>query len=238
MNGYYNRGRSRNLRSLRLLQEGAPLKKVDLMIFDFDGTLVSTDTDLIRAINYMLNKLVLKEKSGKEILNFVGDGVSKLIEKALGQDHIQYHEKAMTIFTDYYGKHLLDNAKLYPQVEEVLKNYENKTKIILTNKRYIFTLAIAQGLDIAKYFVEIIGADSTPFKKPDSRVIDYILNKYGIAKESTVIIGDGINDIVVAKKSGILSCAYLNGLGKRQELLNFHADYYCENLLEINSLFR
>jgi len=214
------------------------MKKVDLMMFDFDGTLVSTGTDLIQSINYTLNALRLEKKREEEIISFVGDGVSKLIERALGKDHIKYQEEAMRIFTDYYGKHLLNNTGLCPQVEEVLKNFENKTKIILTNKRYNFTLAIAQGLNIAKYFVEIIGADSTPFQKPDRRVIDYILNKYGVAKENTLIIGDGINDIAVAKNSGILSCSYLNGLGNRQDLLSLNADYYCENLLEMNSLFK
>jgi phosphoglycolate phosphatase len=214
------------------------MKTIDLMIFDLDGTLVSSGADLIQSINYTLNALGLNEKPEKEILGYVGDGVRKLIEKVLGKDHMKYHEEAMIIFTDYYGKHLLDNTGLCHQVEEVLKNFENKTKIILTNKRYNFTLAIAQGLNIAKYFVEIIGADSTPFQKPDRRVIDYILNKYGVAKRNTLIIGDGINDIAVAKNSGILSCAYLNGLGNRQKLLNLHADYYCENILEINSLFK
>ena len=213
------------------------MKKVDLMIFDFDGTLVSTGADLIQAINYTLNALKLKKKQEKEILSFVGDGISKLIERALEQDHIKHHEEAMSIFSEYYGQHLLDNTRLYPQAEEVLKNFENMTKAILTNKRYNFTLAIAQGLNIAKYFVEIIGAGSTPFQKPDRRVIDYLLNKYGVVKENTLIIGDGINDIAVAKNSGILSCAYLNGLGIRQDLLSLNADYYVENLLEINTLF-
>jgi phosphoglycolate phosphatase len=213
------------------------MKKVDLMIFDLDGTLVSSGADLIQSINYTLNALKLKEKPEKEILSFVGDGVRKLIEKVLGQDHIKYREEAMIIFTDYYSNHLLDNTVLSPQVEAVLNNFKNKTKIILTNKRYNFTLTIAQGLNIAQYFVEIIGADSTPFQKPDRHVIDYILNKYGVAKENTIIIGDGINDIAVAKNSGILSCAYLNGLGNRQDLLNLNADYYCDDLLEINSLF-
>jgi phosphoglycolate phosphatase len=213
------------------------MQNVDLMIFDLDGTLVSSGADLIQGINYTLNALKLKEKPEKEILSFVGDGVRKLIEKVLGQDQIKYHEEAMIIFTDYYGKHLLDNTRLYPQVEEVLNNFENKTKIILTNKRYNFSLAIAQGLNIAKYFVEIIGSDSTPFQKPDRRVIDYILNKYGVVKENTIIIGDGINDIAIAKNSGILSCALLNGLGNRQDLLSLNADYYCEDLREICSLF-
>lgn len=213
------------------------MKKVDLMIFDFDGTLVSTGADLIQAINYTLDVLKLKKKQEKEILSFVGDGISKLMERALGQDHTKYQEEAMSIFLKYYGQHLLDNTSLYPQVEEVLKNFKDTLKVILTNKRYNFTLAIAQGLNIAKYFVEIIGADSTPYQKPDRRVIDYLLNKYSVAKEKTLIIGDGINDIAVAKNSGIMSSAYLNGLGNRQDLLSLNADYYIENLLEINTLF-
>jgi phosphoglycolate phosphatase len=216
---------------------GEIMRKVDLIIFDFDGTLVETGTDLVQAINFMLRTLRLPERTKEEIISFVGDGINSLIEKALGQENAKYHEEALDIFTQYYSTHLLDNAKLYHQVEDVLINFAGKPKIILTNKLYKYTLPIAQGLDIEKYFVEIIGADSTPYKKPDSRVVDYILNKYGKAKEKTVIIGDGVNDILVAKKSGILSCAYLNGLGNRQDLLSLKADYYIENLLEVNTLF-
>ena len=213
------------------------MRKVDLIIFDFDGTLVETGADLAKAVNFMLKTFLLKERTEREIFSFVGDGINNLIEKALGQDNAKLHEEALGVFTKYYSTHLLDNTKLCQHAEDVLINYTGKTKIILTNKRYKFTIAIAQGLNIEKYFVEIIGADSTPYRKPDHRIVDYILNKYGTAKEKTVIIGDGVNDIVVAKESGILSCAYLNGLGKRQDLLNLDADYYIENLLEVNTLF-
>jgi phosphoglycolate phosphatase len=50
-------------------------------------------------------------------------------------------------------------------------------------------------------------------------------------------MGDGVNDIAIAKNSGIMSCAYLNGLGNRQDLLSLKADYYCDDLSEINLLF-
>ncbi len=128
------------------------MKKVDLMIFDLDGTLVSSGADLIQSINYTLNTLKLKEKPEKEILGFVGDGVRKLIEKVLGQDHIKYQEEAMIIFTNYYGKHLLDNTGLCPQVEEVLNNFKNKTKIILTNKRYNFTVCHSARIKYRQIF--------------------------------------------------------------------------------------
>ena len=213
------------------------MKQIDLMIFDFDGTLASSGADLALAVNFTLNKLLLKPRTQQEIINFVGDGINKLIDRALGRDNLKYHAQAMTIFDDYYREHLLDNTKLYPHALEVLEKFADKKKIILTNKRHKYTLAIAQGLNIAKYFVEIVGADSTPFQKPDKRLMEYLMNKYGPEKKRTIIIGDGVNDIMLAKNSGILSCAYLNGLGNRQELLSLNADYYCESLMEINSLF-
>jgi phosphoglycolate phosphatase len=213
------------------------MKEVDLVIFDFDGTLVSTGTDLVAAVNYTLEKLGLRIRLEYEIISYVGDGVKKLIERALGNDHLDHYPEANEIFSNYYSEHLLDNASLCPQADDILKYFQQKRKVILTNKRYNFTLAICRGLGIEKYFVEIIGDGSLPYKKPDKRLIDYILDKHHMEKGNTVIIGDGINDITIAKNSGILSCAYLNGLGKREDLLAAHADYYCENLLEISTLF-
>ncbi len=213
------------------------MKNVDLMIFDFDGTLVSTGTDLACAVNYTLQQLGFGFKREEEIISYVGDGVKKLIERALGNDHLHCYPEAIKIFSSYYGEHLLDNAVLCPGAKEILKYFEHKKKVILTNKRYNFTMAISQGLGIDKYFVEIIGDGSFPYKKPDKRLVDNLLEKYGTEKGKTVIIGDGINDITLAKNSGILSCSYLNGLGKREDLLAADADYYCENLWEICSLF-
>ena len=213
------------------------MKEVDLIVFDFDGTLVSTGSDLIAAVNYTLEQLGCGPRREDEIISFVGDGVKELIERSLGTDHLAFYPEAIKIFTSYYDEHLLDNAALYPGAEEILKHFKYKKKVILTNKRYNFTLAISLGLGIEKYFVEIIGDGSFPYRKPDKRLVDYLLHKYAIQKEKTVIIGDGINDIVLAKNSGILSCAYLNGLGKPDDLLAADADFYCKNLSEISSLF-
>ena len=213
------------------------MKEVDFVIFDFDGTLVSTGTDLVAAVNYTLEQLGCKLRKEDEIISFVGDGLKKLIERALGDDYIDYYPEAIKIFSSYYSRHLLDNTTLCPGAEEILKYFQHKKKAILTNKRHDFTKAISHGLGIEKYFVEIIGDGSLPYKKPDKRLADYLLHKYGMGKEKTVIIGDGMNDITLAKNSGILSCAYLNGLGKKEDLMAAGADYYCENLREISSLF-
>ena len=214
------------------------MKKVDLMIFDFDGTLADTGADLVSSINQTLTSMRLDPRSPEEIISFVGDGVKKLMERSLGESSKGRLEEAMSIFSGHYEKHLLDQTVLCPHIEDVLKYFNHKMKVILTNKRYHLTLAIARGLHIDRYFMEIVGADSTPFQKPDQRVVEYLLDKYNVAAQKAVIIGDGVNDIAVAKNAGILSCAYLNGLGDKETLLTMEADFYCENLMEINSLFQ
>jgi phosphoglycolate phosphatase len=214
------------------------MKKVDLMMFDFDGTIADTAVDLVNSINYTLTSMRLESRPSEQIIGFVGDGVQKLIERSIGEHHSGRLEEAMTIFSRYYEKHMMDHTVLYPEIEDVLKYFNHKMKVILTNKRHYLTVAIARSLHIEKYFMEIVGADSTPFQKPDRRVVDHILEKYNVAPQKAVIIGDGINDVAVAKNAGILSCAHLNGLGDRNALLKMEADYYCESLLEINSLFQ
>lgn len=213
------------------------MKEVDLMIFDFDGTLVSTGSDLIISVNYTLEKLGYEPRKGDEIISFVGDGVKELLQRALGDDHLADYPEANKIFTNYYNEHLLDNAALYPGVKEMLEYFKRKIKVILTNKRQNFTLEISRSLGLDKYFVEIIGDGSFPYRKPDHRLVDYLLDKYGIKREKTVVIGDGLNDINLAKNSGILSCAYLKGLGNTEQLLAARPDYYCDNLYKVTSIF-
>ena len=213
------------------------MKEVELIIFDFDGTLVSTGTDLIASVNYTLQQLGCGPRRDDEIISFIGDGVKELIERSLGTDNLDLFPEALRIFSSHYGEHFLDNTVLYPGAKELLQHFQHKKKVILTNKRYPFTLAMSRGLSIEKYFEEIIGDGSFPYRKPDKRLVDYLVDKYSVKKDKIVIIGDGINDIALAKNSEILSCAYLNGLGKRIDLLAAHADYYCESLLEIRSFF-
>ncbi|HPE06391.1 MAG TPA: HAD family hydrolase [Smithellaceae bacterium] len=214
------------------------MKKVDLMIFDFDGTIADTGADLVSSINHTLTAMRLNPRPSEEILSFVGDGVKKLIEKSLGENYKERLEEAIRIFSGHYEKHLMDQTVLCPHIEDVLKYFNHKMKVILTNKHYHLTLTIAHALHIDRYFMEIVGADTTPFQKPDLRVVEYLLTKYNADPRKTVIIGDGVNDIAVAKYAGILSCAYLNGLGNRQTLLRMEADFYCEDLIEINSVFQ
>jgi len=213
------------------------MKAVELMIFDFDGTLVNTGNDLVSSVNYTLSQLTLPVLPEKRIISFIGDGVRKLIERSLGSSFPERFEEAMKIFNEYYTKHLLDTTALYPGVENVLSHFRDKKKIIMTNKRHYFTVQIADALHLTNFFDEIIGEDSRPFHKPDNRLVQPLLEQYGVPPERAVVVGDGINDVLLAKNAGALSCAFLSGLGSREQLLSLKPDFTCESLFELTELF-
>lgn len=213
------------------------MKHVELMIFDLDGTLVNSGGDIVASVNYTLESLRIPTKSKEEILTFVGDGVNKMIERALGNSFQYLFERAMDIFSDYYAKHMLDTTCLCDSVIDVLDHFRDKKKVIITNKRICFTLRMTDALGISRYFEEIIGADSTAYKKPDPRLFVPLLEKVHAVHDATVVIGDGVNDIMLAKNTGVLSCALLNGLTRRNILLALDPDYACEGLRELINLF-
>ena len=213
------------------------MKHIELMIFDLDGTLVNSGGDIVASVNHTLNSLDIPEKSQEEILTFVGDGVNKMIERALGKDSQYLFDRAMDIFSAYYTDHMLDTTYLYDSVIEVLDHFSNKKKAIITNKRKYFTLKMTDALGISKYFVEIIGADSTAYKKPDPRLFIPLLRRVNAVYDDTVVIGDGVNDIMLAKNTGVLSCALLNGLTHRNILLALEPDFACEGLGELIKIF-
>ncbi|TRZ50837.1 HAD family hydrolase [bacterium] len=213
------------------------MKHIDLMIFDLDGTLVDSGRDIVASVNYTLKSLHIPTMKHEEIIRFVGDGVQKLIERSLGKESQHLFDKAMDIFSDYYARHILDTTCLCDSVIEVLDHFRDKKKVIITNKRRYFTLKMTDALGISKYFEEIIGADSTAYRKPDTRLFIPLLERVHAAYNDTVVIGDGVNDIMLAKNTGVLSCALLNGLTHRDILLALDPDFACERLRELLKIF-
>lgn len=210
---------------------------IDLMVFDFDGTLVNSGGDIASSVNYTLNALHFPIIGKDEIISYIGDGVQKLMERSMGKNNQHLFDDALRIFSDHYAKHMLDTTTLCDSVIEVLEHFGKKKKLIVTNKRKYFTVAMADAFHISHYFEDIIGADSTPYKKPDPRLLIPLITKYGVDNGNTVVIGDGVNDVMLAKYSSVLSCALVNGLTPRNILGSLNPDFTCEGLSELKSLF-
>jgi phosphoglycolate phosphatase len=214
----------------------AKMIPVKLMVFDLDGTLADTGADLAGSVNRTLQSLGLPTRPDPEILGFVGDGVRKLIERSLGDAFGERFEEALKRFEEIYAEHLLDQTTLYPGVPDVLRHFGAKEKVLITNKTRDFTLTICSGLGIAGFFKEIIAGDSNEFMKPDPRLLLPLLGKFGAGTAETLVIGDGVNDILLARNAGVRSCAFLNGLGSREKLLRLDPDFTIERMIDLEQI--
>lgn len=210
---------------------------VDLMIFDLDGTLVTSGKDIAMSVNHALHAMELPPIADGIILQYIGDGIRKLIERSLGVASQGRLDEAVEIFSEHYREHMLDTTRLYPGVEAALRHFAEKKKVILTNKRHPFARVISDGLGITSFFDDILGADSTPHIKPDARLVYPLLERFDASPERTVMIGDGVNDILLARNAGIISCSFLMGLTDRKILMRMKPDFCYEHFHELPRLF-
>lgn len=97
------------------------MKKYNTVIFDLDGTLLNTLKDLTDATNDALEKYGQPQHSMEDVRKFVGNGIRKLIERAVeGGDKNPLFDDIFAAFKEYYGVHCNDTTCLYPGVEELI----------------------------------------------------------------------------------------------------------------------
>ena len=103
------------------------MKKYNTVIFDLDGTLLNTLKDLTDATNYALEKYGQPQHSIEDVRKFVGNGIRKLIERALegGEENPEF-EHVFAAFKEYYGEHCNDTTCLYPGVEEIITSLKGQ----------------------------------------------------------------------------------------------------------------
>ena len=92
-------------------------KPLELLIFDFDGTLIDSKDDIATSVNLTLGDLGLPLRLPEEIFSFVGDGVKRLLRLSVGEENLALYEKALRIFRRHYLSHCLDTTRCYPGMD-------------------------------------------------------------------------------------------------------------------------
>jgi phosphoglycolate phosphatase len=183
--------------------ENKAMKKA--VLFDMDGTLMYTLEDLTDSINYALelNGYPIREVS--EVKSFVGNGIKKLMERALPESSVESEvDKCYKLMIDYYHLHAMDKSRPYDNaVEVVLELNEKDIKVgIVTNKVQKAAEDISD-----KFFgnnVEVVvGVKKFRKLKPDAEPINIALKKLNIKKEEAIFVGDSEVDLLTAKNAGV-----------------------------------
>ncbi|MCJ7483554.1 MAG: HAD-IA family hydrolase [Thermodesulfovibrionales bacterium] len=207
---------------------------IQLLLFDLDGTLVDTIRDITNALNYALNSIGIKKLTIDETKQFVGEGLTKLIEKVLGEGKKEFREAVTNTFLQFYTDHLIDYSPVYPHVKTTLERLVKYKKAVISNKREYLSTEILDKLKLLRYFDLVVGSDTTIEKKPSAVPILYVLQKLKARPEEAVMVGDSNFDIEAGRKAGVTTVAVTYGYRERQYLLA--ADHMIDQFNELPAI--
>jgi len=206
-------------------------------MFDLDGTLVDSRSDIAVAVNLTLEDMQLPARRPEDIYGFIGGGVHNLILRSMPEGMDGLLEKGVDLFWEHYKAHVLDSTKLYPGVYAMLEGFSGRKMAVVTNKPYAHTHMILQGLDIDRYFVSVQGWKVGIKVKPDPELVQRALEETGVPAEVSVLIGDSMADILSARAAGVACCAVGYGYGVRERVKEAGPDFYAEEVGDIFRLF-
>jgi phosphoglycolate phosphatase len=184
------------------------VSRIEHVIFDLDGTLVDSRADLASAVNHVRRQYGLAALEPATLHRYVGDGARALVERAMGPEHRSSWEGATELFLLHYREHLLDETCLYPGVDRLLRAVRRSrvAMSVLTNKPEGLSRRILNGLDVDGWFMDVVGGDRLPVRKPDPAGALHLLHLTDTPPQRAVIVGDSPVDAATARASGTSFC--------------------------------
>lgn len=207
-------------------------------IFDLDGTLLNTIDDLAASCNYALRAHNMPEHTVDEVRQYVGNGVRKLVERAVpqGVDPEQFEEVYAT-FRKHYTEHSLDSTRPYEGVMEMLATLKSfgTPMAIVSNKFMAATQELCRHF-FSGYIDVAIGESETIRRKPAPDTVFEATRQLGVKPEDCVYIGDSDVDIATARNSGMPSISVLWGFRDKPFLMQHGAQTFAATPKEVVEL--
>lgn len=180
-----------------------------LLVFDLDGTMVDTATDLISALNATLAEKGLSAIPTSEVGYLVGSGGRVMIERGLKYhghtveaaelDHLQAR------FVHHYSSMMPGESAPFPGLLDALDRFDAAgwRFAVCTNKLEGLSRQLLGGLGLDARLDAICGGDTFLFRKPDARHLLGTIDAAGGDRSRAIMVGDSRADIDAAKNAGI-----------------------------------
>ncbi len=199
------------------------MSKIKAVLFDLDGTLVNTIKDLANSVNYALTAHLFPTREEHEYKYFVGNGIAKMVERALPETARDEKTLATVLatFVDYYREHSMDTTAPYDGIIELLDAIRAKgiKTAVVTNKADLAAKAIVRQM-FGERFDEIIGqVDGVPVK-PDKAMPMKVMEALGVTPADCVFVGDSSVDVQTGVNCGAYAVGVLWGFREKDELVS------------------
>lgn len=216
-------------------------RRIKLVIFDLDGTLIDSRQDLVESVNAMLRHFKHAELPSDVVASYVGDGAPMLVRRALGDPRDErFFKKALDYFLAYYREHKLDHTRPFAGIPEALEQVQGngggRKLAVLSNKPVHPSRAIVEALGLGDFFIRVYGGNSFETKKPDPLGVETLLEETATQPESAVIVGDSSVDILTGQNAHIRTCGVTYGFAPHT-LCEAPPDVVIDTPRELGELF-
>lgn len=212
---------------------------IKAFIFDLDGTLLNTISDLRDSINLALDQFGYPHFSESEVKLKVGNGMKVLIRRSVPAEFDDAQvEKVLQVFLHEYKIHQMDETAPYPGIVDLLHELNRKGVPcgVISNKQNPNTQSIIQHFfsDIQFTFVsgEVAGIDP----KPDPTLTLRCIKAMNLSPDEILYVGDTKVDIATGHNAGLKTVGVTWGFRDRKELVDNHADYLVDHPSELLEL--
>jgi len=191
-------------------------------IFDLDGTLLDTLSDLASAVNYAMHTHGMPEHGVDAVRRFVGNGVRVLMQRAVpGGDANPLFEDTLDTFRQYYLEHSLDTTRPYEGIPEMLGELRRRgcRTAVVSNKFDAATKELCHHFFVDSIEVAIGEHEAQGIhRKPAPDTVEEALRQLGVKKDNAVYVGDSDVDILTARNAGLPCISVLWGFRGREFL--------------------
>ena len=180
------------------------MMKYSAAIFDMDGTILNTLTDLSASVNAAMRWAGAPEVSEEEVRRHLGNGARKLIERCLPQDMRKDTDTVLNYYRPYYETHAAILTEPYPGIPETLKALRScGVRIAVVSNKPDGAVKLLSARYFPGVFDIAIGERKGLRTKPSPDLVEVAVQLLHAAPESTVYIGDSEVDILTAANTGI-----------------------------------
>ncbi len=204
-------------------------------MFDLDGTLADSLTDIGIALNHVLTDMNLRGLDTDRIRQITGRGLKWLMEQALGDDHQDLVSMCMERMLEYYRTSEFDHTKPYPGIPQLLDALtdEQVTLAVLSNKPDQTTVKVIRQVFGRWQFSQIRGQREGVRPKPDPSAAIEIADTLNIPEDQWLFVGDSAIDMLTADAAGMTPVGVSWGFRDVAELEAHNASWVIDQPLEL-----
>ena len=207
-------------------------QQTEAVLLDMDGTLVDHFETICRCYQYAAEEMGKTPPTYDQVKREVGGSMPVTIRKFFSEDEL---EEAKKHWNQRFDEIHLEGVILLKGARELLQALDKKgiQAAVFTNKTGSHSRNIIDSLGLTDPFTLVLGAEDTPYRKPQVELSQIVLERLGVNASDAILIGDSPFDIQSAHCVGMTSFCVPTGSHSVQELKEARADHIFESLQEI-----